>query len=659
MQRNVLLGVVAVCLVGARGAAGGNLLANPGFEQSADGVSPSGWSQARGNPARWLAEGGRDGSAFVRILDRGPNESIPLESKRIPARPCGVYRGAGWLRTADAMAPGLFINFYDDVGRRIGHAWDRIEGPTGDWRQVTVEAVAPPAAWSVSLYAYTFEADAGACDVDDLSLTVAGGGAPQAVPEAEPGGKAAVHIGSRRELFVDSFMIDGLSGGVERRLHAPQPRNIALKLDAPWEGRYCGFFTVVNDDDHVRLYYRGWPRLDSMAISACVAVSTDGGVTFRRPELSLFDFDGIRTNNIVWRGPPANNFTPFRDANPDALPERRYKATASPHESRPIVPLASPDGFHWTQLQDAPIITNGQFDSQNEAFWDPHIGKYVCYYRYYSHNKSIRDIRRSTSEDFLTWGPSEDLRYGAAQPEHLYTSAVFPYPRAPHILIGMPNRFVPERDMNDPDWDAETQKAANLLPGVSDAVLMSSRNGIDFERWTEAWIRPPPDSRSWIDRNIFPALGMVQTTPEEISVYWDEYNRLPEKRLVRGVLRTDGFVSIHAGAGAGELLTRPFTFEGDRLEVNFATSAIGYLHMAVCDEAGNALPGFSFDETDPFFGNAIAQIVDWPAASDLAALAGTPVRLRVRLKDADLYAFRFRRAGPERRRPPEASGRGR
>jgi hypothetical protein len=373
-------------------------------------------------------------------------------------------------------------------------------------------------------------------------------------------------------------------------------------------------------------------------MSTCVAISTNGGVTFERPELELFTFDGIATNNIVWRGTMANNFTPFLDRNPAALPEQRYKATASPRESRPIVPLASPDGFHWTQLQDAPILTNGQFDSQNEAFWDPNIGRYVCYFRYYSRNKSIRDIRRSTSDDFLHWTPAENVRYTGAPSEHLYTSAVFPYHRASHILIGLPNRYVPERDFNDPAWDAETRKAADLLEGVNDAVLMSSRNGTDFERWSEAWIRPPPDSRCWIDRNIYPAWGIVQTTPEEMSVYWSEYNRLPEICLRRGVLRTDGFVSIHAGADAGELLTRPFTFTGDRLEINYATSAIGYVHVGLCDAEGRPVPGFGLADTKPIYGNEIARLVDWGASRKLA---GKVVRLRVRLKDADLYSFRF------------------
>jgi len=33
--------------------------------------------------------------------------------------------------------------------------------------------------------------------------------------------------------------------------------------------------------------------------------------------------------------------------------------------------------------------------------------------------------------------------------------------------------------------------------------------------------------------------------------------------------------------------------------------------------------------------------VSWKGGTDVSGLAGKPVRLRVRLKDADLYSFRF------------------
>ena len=40
-----------------------------------------------------------------------------------------------------------------------------------------------------------------------------------------------IDIGSRRELFIDNFMIDRLEGKAEQRLHHPVPREVALVHD--------------------------------------------------------------------------------------------------------------------------------------------------------------------------------------------------------------------------------------------------------------------------------------------------------------------------------------------------------------------------------------------------------------------------------------------
>jgi hypothetical protein len=41
-------------------------------------------------------------------------------------------------------------------------------------------------------------------------------------------------------------------------------------------------------------------------------------------------------------------------------------------------------------------------------------------------------------------------------------------------------------------------------------------------------------------------------------------------------------------------------------------------------------------------GDSVEQAVRWTLKTDLAGLVGRPVRLRFVMKDADLYALRFR-----------------
>ncbi|MDC6652665.1 hypothetical protein, partial [Leclercia adecarboxylata] len=51
----------------------------------------------------------------------------------------------------------------------------------------------------------------------------------------------AIDIGSRRELFVDDFLIEKLTGKAEQLLHHPQPQEIAITHDLPWEGSGSGY----------------------------------------------------------------------------------------------------------------------------------------------------------------------------------------------------------------------------------------------------------------------------------------------------------------------------------------------------------------------------------------------------------------------------------
>ena len=117
---------------------------------------------------------------------------------------------------------------------------------------------------------------------------------------------------------------------------------------------------------------------------------------------------------------------------------------------------------------------------------------------------------------------------------------------------------------------------------------------------------------------------------------------LPSVRISRFTLRTDGFVSVNAGYGGGEFTARPMVFEGDELELNYATSAVGSVRVEVQDVDGTPVPGLALDDCPEIYGDEIEGAVAWGDGADLGALAGRPVRLRVELKDADLYAFRFR-----------------
>ena len=135
---------------------------------------------------------------------------------------------------------------------------------------------------------------------------------------------------------------------------------------------------------------------------------------------------------------------------------------------------------------------------------------------------------------------------------------------------------------------------------------------------------------------------MVPTGPEEISLYYVENYRNPTCRLRRGVLRTDGFVSVNAPFGGGEFVTKPLTFSGRELVINYSTSVAGDVRVETQDEQGKPIAGHSLSDAAEIFGDEIERVVSWESGSDVSALAGTPVRLRIAMKEADLYSLRFR-----------------
>ena len=104
----------------------------------------------------------------------------------------------------------------------------------------------------------------------------------------------------------------------------------------------------------------------------------------------------------------------------------------------------------------------------------------------------------------------------------------------------------------------------------------------------------------------------------------------------------DGFVSLNAPLKGGEVVTKPLTFAGRQLLLNFATSAAGSVKVEVQDEAGQPLPGYSLADCDDVFGDAIERPATWKGSTDVGDLAGKPVRLRFVMRDADVWAMRFR-----------------
>ena len=478
---------------------------------------------------------------------------------------------------------------------------------------------------------------------------------------------APIDLGSRRELFVDSLLVDRLKKA-SLQLHEPQPREIVLKHDTPWEGPFCLYHTIIHDGDRYLLFYRGW-QVPSEPAVYCVAVSDDG-VHFDRPEVNEYSWKGNRQNNIIFDQEPfSHTVAPFIDTRSGVSLAQRYKALSrnllAPDRDGKreafLHGMISADGFHWDLLGSEPLITDGKFDSQNVGFWSEAEEQYIAYYRTFSVYEgmeegdtgptttatSLRRIKRATSKDFINWEPGVvmDYRQGgkSAPAEEFYINQTRPYFRAPHIYVALPARFMDQRraisaaEMKSLDVQ-ETQRSA-----CSDACFMTTRPGNTWydRTFMEAFVKPRIGSNHWTARCNYPVDGVVQTGPEEMSFYVCEHYAQPDNQVRRYSLRLDGFTSVRAPHSGGELITKPVVFTGAELELNYATSAAGSLRVEIRDEDGRPIPGYTLRESIDIFGNRIAGHAAWKHGTDVSALAGRPVILRFVMGDADLYSMRF------------------
>ncbi len=466
-----------------------------------------------------------------------------------------------------------------------------------------------------------------------------------------------LQLGSRRELFVDRYLIDKIQGA-QLVLHEPRDEGSVLRFDAPWEGIHSGYCTIIRDGNRFRAYYRGLPKDGKDGTNnevTCVAESADG-IRWTKPQLGYFEVQGTRDNNVVYANaaPASHNFSPFLDTRPGVPASERYKALAGLDESG-LLAFASADGLRWRQLGTAPVITRKTapfkfqflFDSQNVAFWSDVEQSYVCYFRVFG---DVRRIGRTTSKDFLNWTPAVQMEYRhddgtgprGAPIEQLYTNQTAPYFRAPHLYLAIAARFMPGRQVLTDAEAKAIQVSPTYFKDTSDAVLMSTRGGSYYDRtFLGAFIKPGIGPQNWVSRTNYPALNVVQTGPTEMSVYVNQDYAQPTAHLRRYSLRLDGFASVRAPYEGGELITKPLQFLGDRLLLNFATSAAGGIRVEIQDEIGKPIPGFTLNDSVEMIGNEIERAVKWKSGSDVSKLAGKTIRLRLVMKDADLFALQF------------------
>ncbi len=485
------------------------------------------------------------------------------------------------------------------------------------------------------------------------------------------------HLGSRKHVFVNWDLIEpgyGLSFGGERpeswempygvRLtgHLPRLDRVPLvEADKPWEvgnaksglGVYS---TLLEDEGRFRLYYDSGDVSGELNVDEDVgtqrvlayAESSDGK-QWVKPELGLVTYQGSRDNNLVFGldaspGRDAHGATVFKD--PSAPPEERYKMVhlGSDGGRFCVFGALSPDGLRW-RLLEKPLISEYLSDTQSVVDFDPEKGRYVGYFRgWTAHEHGTSHARRIISyaetDRFESWPtprPLVGIDVNDDPDMDIYTNSYTRWPGADAHLM----------------FPAFYRRAGDF----TEVHLMTSRDGLAWQRPLRQPVIPAGEPDSESEGGSYAGCGLVSLIPGEWSlpysprrcshnqVFFD--NSRPETGVVTANWRQDGFMSLEAES-LGGCSTLILAFDGTRLVLNAWTRFGGEILVELADAIQDnrrtpapAIAGRAFEDCDPISGDSLSHTVTWRGQSDLSPWTGRPVRVRLRMRRARLYALQF------------------
>lgn len=487
-----------------------------------------------------------------------------------------------------------------------------------------------------------------------------------------------------RQLFIDDYTVAEVAR-LTKTLHPVRkhPANPLLQADRTWEGAIIvldNAVAYVPGEDLYKMWYFVPAFATGGLRRTCYATSRDG-VTWERPSLRLAEIGGSLENNVLPHNVSHVLYCPeLRGSEPA---EHLYKGAGyeDPHGQ---FASFSRDGLMWTgkkflKFPETDVFTpskslaiqqdptrGGREQSATGRIGPDQPPRYLGFARLMTQVGKFkrRVIYATSSENFINWTePAMILKPDERDDEMAFERAAalrgvvqgrpedyhcefycMPGFRYEGIYLG----FLYVYDVNPtipPKGDGPRQ-----------VQLVASR---DLRNWERAGNREllipvgPPDAwdRAMIGYNAVPILAR-----DEIRIYYSGQSvthggpwkaeiakvqagqRKPDLSSIGlATLRRDGFVSLDAGEHEGYLLTKPFSLPEGQLHLN-ADAKGGMVRVAVCEESGKPLTGFSssLSMTD----DASDAVITWKER-DLRSLAGQKVRLRLRARHAKVYSFWF------------------
>ena len=455
--------------------------------------------------------------------------------------------------------------------------------------------------------------------------------------------------------------------------------------EKPWEIALAWTSVYQNPESgRYQLWYQAFAgdaaRDRTRRCTVCYAESSDG-IHFTRPNLGLFDFDGLKETSIVLVG---NGGTSDRYGvsvvvdPPGAEPGRRYRMayfdfTRDGGQEYPGLNVAfSPDGIHWTKHPRGPLSRasygdHGEalpFQDQTnrpwavplsmadalDAFYDPPRRKFAVYGKMWIDGPDGRmywkhAMGRVESEDFLHWSkPQLVLTPDDADPDwvEFHTAPVFFHQGCYFCPLQILNRAVGG--------------------GTVDIELATSRDGLRWERPFRKGFWLARSSGEQFDSGAIFLCPQPVGLEDEIRFYYGAYSQgatgSDDSKLTTGIglatMPRDRFAGLRTLTqtaqpalgkpleNLGQVTLKPAAFAGVTSLTLNADASTGAVRAEILDAEGKRVRGFSYDDAIPITGDSLRHPVRWKSKSS-AQLPPQPCLLRLHLTNATVYALTLHR----------------
>lgn len=458
--------------------------------------------------------------------------------------------------------------------------------------------------------------------------------------------------------------------GTKRVLHQLKRHsaNPLIQCDKPWEGTvaYCSVHRDAKTG-RFQMWYQAWP-----GCYLCYATSKDG-LEWNKPSLGLVEHKGSKENNLLLKigyggGVLYDSF--------DSDASRRYKFAYWDHNGTCVA--FSPDGIHWKKHPDNPVIlgSHGPYiqppladdpriktgkpvgpplstSDVTDPIWDPVTDCYAIYAKTWLDGPDgtmhwKRAVVRTQSEDFIHWSKPVLV---AAPGEHDDPMGEGSLARTAagggtgrKQLHGGP-AFV-YNGMYFTTLQVQDAEGTGNMP----LELAISRDGTHFLRpFRDVHFLPALDDKTRFDASLIWSNATPIVYDDEIHFYYGaygcEWNHIDGDQISGIGLATmprDRFAGVRPTEHVGQITMKEIDLSDVVSMTLNADASQGTIRVEILNADGYRMPGFTKDDAVPIEGDDLRHAVKWKDA-DLKDLPEGKYRLRIHLKDAEVFAVELRK----------------